>query len=104
MDAKNERADLFEAVCNLTYLIERTKDPAEIAQRIDQLNKLKAKLIALWRVKKATARSRRSTKRLQSSNPETRSGAAEGGNLTAGADTGATVARCPERQRTLCAI
>jgi hypothetical protein len=47
MDAKDERADLLEALYNLAYLIDQTKDPAKIAEYVDQLNKLEAKIIAL---------------------------------------------------------
>jgi hypothetical protein len=47
MDAKDERADLLEALYNLAYLIEKTKDPAKLAEFADQLNKLETKIIAL---------------------------------------------------------
>jgi len=47
MDAENERADLLERLFNLVYLIEQTRDPAKIAEYVDQLNKLEAKIIAL---------------------------------------------------------
>jgi hypothetical protein len=48
----DERADLLNAVYNLARLIEQTKDPAKIAECIEQLNKVKSKLIALGSVKK----------------------------------------------------
>ena len=47
MDAKNERATLLEHLLNLVYLIEQTRDPAKIADYVDQLNKLEAKIKAL---------------------------------------------------------
>lgn len=50
---QDERADLLEAVYNLAYLIEHTKDPAKVSEYVDQLNKLKPRLIALGPVKKA---------------------------------------------------
>jgi hypothetical protein len=49
----DERADLLNAVYKLLAKIELTKDPARIAEYIEQLNKLKSKLIALGIVKKA---------------------------------------------------
>jgi len=47
LDANDERADLLKALFNLVYLIDQTRDPAKAAQYVDQLNKLKAKIIAL---------------------------------------------------------
>jgi hypothetical protein len=47
MDAENERANLLERLLNLVYLIEQTRDRAKIAEYVDQLNKLEARIIAL---------------------------------------------------------
>jgi hypothetical protein len=53
----DERADLLNAVYKLAYQIDQTKDPARIAEYVDQLNKLKSKLIALGSAKKAAGQS-----------------------------------------------
>ena len=49
--------DLLNAVYKLAYQIQQTKDPAKIAEYIEQLNKLKSKLIALGSAKKAAGQS-----------------------------------------------
>ena len=46
MDARDERATLLERLLNLVYVIEQTRDPAKIAEYVDQLNKLEAKIKA----------------------------------------------------------
>ena len=53
----DERADLLNAVYNLACLIDQTKDPAKISEYVDQLNKLKSKLIAIGSAKKAAGQS-----------------------------------------------
>jgi hypothetical protein len=55
MDAKDERTDLLEAL-HLAYLIEKTKDPAKLAEYADQLDKLEAKIIALGPAKKSAGK------------------------------------------------
>jgi len=57
MDAKDERADLLKALFNLVYLIDQAKDPAKAAEYVDQLNKLKAKIIALGPAKNSAGQS-----------------------------------------------
>jgi hypothetical protein len=47
MDAKDERADLLQALLNVAYLIQSTNDPAKVAEYVDQFYELKAKIIAL---------------------------------------------------------
>ena len=47
MDAENERAALLQRLFNLVYLIEQTRNPAQIAEYVDQLNNLEAKIKAL---------------------------------------------------------
>jgi hypothetical protein len=47
MDAKDERADLLQAILNPASLIESTDDPAKVAEYVDQFYKLKAEIIAL---------------------------------------------------------
>jgi hypothetical protein len=53
----DERSDLLSAVYKLAYLIDQTKDPAKISEYVDQLNKLKPKLIALGSARKAAGQS-----------------------------------------------
>jgi len=43
----DEHINLLDAIYNLAHLIEQTNDPVKIAQYVEQLSKLKAKLIAL---------------------------------------------------------
>ena len=57
MDAKDERADQLKALFNLVYLIDQAKDPAKAAEYVDQLNKLKAKIIALGPAKNSAGES-----------------------------------------------
>ena len=57
MDAKDERTDLFGALFNLVYLIDQAEDPVKIAEYVDQLHKLKAKIIALEPAKKSAGQS-----------------------------------------------
>ena len=45
--------DLLTAVYDLASRIEQTTDPAKIAEYVDQLSRLKAKLLALGKAKKA---------------------------------------------------
>ena len=49
----DEHIDLLNAVYDLASRIEQTEDPAEIAEYVDQLSRLKAKLFALGTAKKA---------------------------------------------------
>jgi hypothetical protein len=57
MDEFTDKRDLSNAVVKLAHQIEQTKDPAKIAEHIEQLNKLKSKLIALRSAKKAAGQS-----------------------------------------------
>lgn len=50
-----ERADLLSVIYNLAHQIRQTKDPAKIAEHVDQLSKLRSKLIALGTAKKKAA-------------------------------------------------
>jgi hypothetical protein len=54
---EDEPADLLGVVYNLAYLIEKTKDPVKVSEYVDQLNRLKPKLIALGSAKKAAGQS-----------------------------------------------
>jgi len=49
----DEHIDLLNAVYELARRIEQSKDPAEIAEYVDQLSALKAKLSALGKAKAA---------------------------------------------------
>jgi len=49
----DEHLDLLTAIYDLASRIDQAKDPAEIAECADQLNRLKAKLMALGKAKKA---------------------------------------------------
>jgi len=53
----DEHLDLLIAIYDLASRIDQAKDPAEIAEYIDQLSKLKAKLLALGTAKKAAGQS-----------------------------------------------
>jgi predicted fused transcriptional regulator/phosphomethylpyrimidine kinase len=55
MDVEHERLELLEAVNNLAYLIEQTREPPKIAEYTGQLNKFKTKLIALGPAKTKAA-------------------------------------------------
>ena len=52
----DDRSELLQAVYNLAYLIEETKDPTRIAEYIEQLSRLKSKLIAPGPAKKKAAK------------------------------------------------
>jgi hypothetical protein len=49
--------DLLNAVYDLARRIEQSKDPAEIAEYVDQLSMLKSRLIAIGAAKKAAGQS-----------------------------------------------
>ena len=53
----DERADLLGVVFDLAYLIEQTKHPAKVSEYVDQLNRLKPRLIALGSARKAAGQS-----------------------------------------------
>lgn len=53
MKPEQERIELLEAVKNLAALIEQSRDISKIYEYIDQLNELRAKLVALGPAKKA---------------------------------------------------
>jgi hypothetical protein len=53
----DKHIDLLNAVYDLARRIEQSKDPAEIAEYVDQLGTLKAKLIAIGVAKKAAGQS-----------------------------------------------
>ena len=55
MYTEDERTALLEAVSNVAYLIEETAEPAKIAEYIDQLSKLKLRLVALGSPKRKAA-------------------------------------------------
>ncbi|MFZ3211429.1 MAG: hypothetical protein WA188_07920 [Terriglobales bacterium] len=53
----DEHIDLLTAVYDLAHRIEESRDPAEIAEYVDQLSRLKAKLFALGTAKEAAGQS-----------------------------------------------
>jgi hypothetical protein len=53
----NEHVDLLNAIYNLAHQIEQTKDPAKIAGYVDELSKLKAKLMGPPAAKKTPGHS-----------------------------------------------
>lgn len=53
----DEHVALLSAIYNLAHKIEQSKDPAKIAEYVDELSKLKAKLLAPGPAQKEAGRS-----------------------------------------------